>query len=132
MTWRWISKLAVLAIHNEQLAEHGGRPGVRDEGLLESALNRSRNLAAHSDVGEAELAAAYALGLTRNHPFIDGNKRIAFVVPVTFLLLNGFEITASEKEVVETFLRLAGGDITEKPLASWFSHYVVPIGKGQT
>ncbi len=132
MTWRWISKLAVLAIHNEQLAEHGGRPGVRDEGLLESALNLSRNLTAHSDMGEAELATAYAFGLTQNHPFIDGNKRTAFVVSVTFLLRNGFEITASEKEVVETFLRLAGGDITEKQLASWFSHNVVPIGKEQT
>lgn len=132
MTWRWISKFAVLAIHNEQLAEHGGRPGVRDEGLLESAADRPRNLAAYSDVGMAELAAAYAFGLAKNHPFVDGNKRTAFVVSVTFLLLNGFDITASEKDVVEIFLRLAGGDITEKQLASWFSTHVVPIRKEPT
>jgi death-on-curing protein len=132
MTWRWISKFAVLAIHNEQLAEHGGHPGVRDEGLLESALDRPHNLSTYSDVGVAELAAAYAFGLAKNHPFVDGNKRTAFVVSVTFLLLNGFDITASEKDVVETFLRLAGGDITEKQLASWFSTHVVPIRKELT
>ncbi|MGC9326932.1 MAG: type II toxin-antitoxin system death-on-curing family toxin [Candidatus Hinthialibacter sp.] len=129
MTWRSVSKTAVLAIHQEQIAEHGGKPGLRDEGLLESALDRLRNLAAYSDAGVAELATAYAIGLAQNHPFVDGNKRTAFVAPMTFLLLNGFDLNASEKEVVETFLRLAGGDITEKQLASWFSSHIAQIRK---
>lgn len=123
MTWRWISQAVVLAIHNEQLAEHGGGTGIRDNGLLKSALDRPKNLAVYSDLAAPELAAAYAFGLVQNHPFIDGNKRTAFVVAVTFLLLNGFNFKASEKEVVETFFRLAAGDMNEKELASWFTKH---------
>lgn len=125
MTWLWISKAATLAIHNEQLDEHGGGRGIRDEALLESSLARPRNLAAYSNIGAPELAAAYAFGLARNHPFIDGNKRTAFVVAATFLLLNGFEITMSEKDAVKTFIRLASGDLTEDELAAWFTTHIV-------
>lgn len=127
MTWRWISKAAVLAIHGEQLAEHGGQPGIRDEGLLEYALDRPRNRAAYQEAGAAELAAAYAFGLTRNHPFIDGNKRTAFVVAVTFLLLNGFDLTAGEKDVVTLILHLAAGELTEEQLTSWFSEHAIRL-----
>jgi death on curing protein len=124
MTWRWVSEAAALAIHGEQLAEHGGGTGIRDEGLLESALARPRNLAAYSG-GAAQLAAAYAFGIARDHPFVDGNKRTAFITAATFLLLNGFDITPSEKDVVETFLRLAAGELTEEQLAAWFSACMV-------
>lgn len=126
MSWRWLSKAGARAIHNEQLAEHGGRPGLRDEALLDSALSRPRNQAAYGQAGIARLAAAYAFGLARNHPFVDGNKRTAFVAAATFLLLNGWEITASEKAVVETFLRLAAGEMTEEQLAAWYEKYTAP------
>ena len=107
-------------MHGEQVAEHGGLQGVRDQGLLESALARPENQAAYGDPDVCDLAAAYAFGLARNHPFADGNKRTAFVVSATFLLLNGRNLTASEVDVVETFLKLASGDLTESDLAAWF------------
>ncbi len=125
MTWRWISKAAVLAIHGEQLTEHGGGTGIRDEGLLESALSRPLHLALYNNAEVMELTAAYAFGIARNHPFVDGNKRTAFIVAVTFLFLNGYVITASEKEVVETFLHLAAGELSEKELSLWFSKHTI-------
>ncbi|MBL8671708.1 MAG: type II toxin-antitoxin system death-on-curing family toxin [Alphaproteobacteria bacterium] len=120
-TWRWLSKDAVAAMHAEQLAEHGGSPGVRDEGLLESALARPLNQAADGEPTITELAAAYAFGIARNHPFIDGNKRTAFVGAATFLAVNGYEMTASEPEVVTTILKLAEGSLTDVALAAWFA-----------
>ena len=120
MTWRWPSKAAVLAIHAEQLAEHGGAAGMREESLLDSALARAQNLAAYGDPDAASLAAAYAFGIVRNHPFVDGNKRTGFVTATTFLLLNGFDLTASEREVVATFWRLADGKLSENELTDWF------------
>ena len=120
MTWRWIRPQEALAIHAEQIAEHGGLDGVRDEGLLESASARPENLAAYGEPDACNLAAAYAFGLARNHPFADGNKRTAFVVSATFLLLNGHDLTAGEIEVVETFLKLAAGDLDDAQLAAWF------------
>ncbi|MDQ7249867.1 type II toxin-antitoxin system death-on-curing family toxin [Dongia sedimenti] len=120
MTWRWIRLGEATAIHAEQIAEHGGLAGVRDQGLFESAMARAENLAAYGEPDACDLAAAYAYGLARNHPFADGNKRTAFVVSATFLILNGRDLTATEVEVVETFLKLAAGALTEPELADWF------------
>jgi death on curing protein len=120
VSWRWLSRRAVLAIHAEQIAEHGGAPGLRDGSLLDSALARPRNRAAYNKPDPADLAAAYGFGLVRNHPFVDGNKRTGFVAAATFLLLNECAIKASESAVVTTFRRLADGTLTEQQLADWF------------
>lgn len=109
------------------MAEHGGRPGIRDEALLESALARPQQIAAYGDPHPADLAAAYAFGLVRNHPFVDGNKRTGFVAAATFLLLNGHELEAAEQEVVTTFWRLADGSLTEPELADWFRGRLCPL-----
>ncbi len=127
MNWRWVSLRTVFALHNEQITEHGGLPGVRDRGLLESALARPRQLAAYEpDVPAARLAAAYAFGIARNHPFADGNKRAAFIVAATFLELNGAAFETSERDVVETILRLAAGELDELALAAWFARHCTP------
>jgi death on curing protein len=123
--WRWLSGRSVLAIHAEQLAEHGGGTGVRDMALLDSALARPINLAAYGDPDAAALAAAYGYGITRKHPFIDGNKRTAFVASVAFPLRNGFDLTATEPAAALTFLALANGKLTEEALASWFRDHLV-------
>lgn len=117
--WIWVSRDVVLAIHDEQLAEHGGGAGLRDEGLLESALARPRNLAAYGTPDAAALAAAYAFGITRDHPFADGNKRTAFVVTELFLALNGFDLGAGDASCVMTFWRLAAGELDEAAPAGW-------------
>jgi death-on-curing protein len=127
MNWRWLSKASVLAIHGEQLAEHGGSDGIRDDHLLESALSRSEQIALYGNADAANLAAAYAYGIVQNHPFVDGNKRTGFVVAVTFLLLNGYDFTATEKEVVEMFFLLAQGQSGEKELAGWFGRHIVRL-----
>ena len=106
----WIELAVVLAIHDEQLAEHGGQPGVRDPGLLESALGRPRNQFAYGDTSITRLAASYAFGIPRNHPFLDGNKRTSLVVAELFLELNGFELIATDAQCVTTYLQLAAGD----------------------
>ena len=115
----WIEPHEALAIHDEQLAEHGGPTGVRDPGLLESALARPRHLLAFGSPDLAAMAAAYAFGIARNHPFVDGNKRTAFVVTVTFLALNGVELEFEPVEGLRTFEALAQGTISEDELASW-------------
>lgn len=112
------------AAHAEQLAEHGGAEGVRDDGLLESAFARPRNLADYGDPDAAALAAAYAYGIARNHPFVDGNKRTAAVVSETFLVLNGYELIATDAELVVAFLELAAGNLTEDELADWFRQHL--------
>jgi death-on-curing protein len=117
--WSWLRRDALEALHNEQLAEHGGVPGLRDEGLLESALARPENLAAHGDPSAFDLAAAYAFGIAKNHPFIDGNKRAGFQAAATFLLLNGWELIATDRSVVETMLGLAAGEIGESAFAAF-------------
>ena len=117
--WVWIDPAVVLAVHEEQLAEHGGAAGVRDVALLESALARPRNLAHYGEPDVCELAAAYAFGLARNHPFIDGNKRSAFVATELFLMLNGWQLTATDADCVLVMLSLAAGDIDETPFAAW-------------
>jgi death on curing protein len=118
--WRWLSKRAVLAIHAAQLAEHGGASGLRDEGLLDSALARPRQRAAYAEPDAADLAASYVYGIVTNHPFVDGNKRTGFVAGATFLHLNGRAFDASEGDVVTTIGQLAAGAITEQRLADWF------------
>jgi len=124
----WLREDVVLAIHRRQLAEHGGGAGARDLGLLDSALARPKNLVAYSDSQDgpdlATLAASYAWGLARNHPFVDGNKRTAYVVCRTFILLNGRDLEASPEEKYLTFLRLAEGRISEEELASWIRDHL--------
>lgn len=118
--WLWVDFAVVLAVHDEQIAEHGGSPGVRDPGLLESALARAPNLAAYGEEADAAaVAAAYAFGLCRNHPFVDGNKRTALVVLELFLGLNGYRLTADDASCVATMLSLADGSLDEPALASW-------------
>jgi len=117
--WVWIDAAVLRAAHDEQLAEHGGGAGTRDEGLLESALARARNLAAYGDPDVAQLAAAYGFGVARNHPFVDGNKRTALVAIELFLLLNGWELHASDADCVMQILALAAGELDEDSLAAW-------------
>ena len=124
MKWRWIRLHEAEAIHAQQIAEYGGLPGTRDQGLFESAMARPENLAAYGEPDVCGLAAAYAFGLARNHPFIDGNKRTAFVVSAAFMLLNRWDMTATEVEVVETFLKLAAGQIAENELATWIRDHL--------
>ena len=117
---RWLSRLAVDAIHLEQLREHGGLPGVRDEHALESELARPQqkwHYDEHADI--ALLAAAYGFGVVQSHPYRDGNKRAGFLALATFLELNGQELTASEAEVVSEILALASGRVSESELADW-------------
>lgn len=116
---RWISKQALLLLHDESLAEHGGASGIRDEGLLESALARPENLAAYGEPDLAALAAAYGFGLAKNHPFIDGNKRAAFLAVGLFLALNGQRLVVPQAEATATVLALAASKITEEAFAAW-------------
>ena len=122
---RWVTKSAVLAIHEEQIAEHGGAQGIRDIGLLESALARPENLAAYGEPDIAAVAAAYALGIAQNHPFLDGNKRTSYVVTRLFLRLNGRDIGADEASRLQTWLSLAAGDLTEEELTLWLRSHLV-------
>jgi death-on-curing protein len=122
----WGDSDVVLAIHEEQLAEHGGADGVRDMGLLESALARPQNLLAYGSPDVADLAAAYAAGIARNHPFIDGNKRTAWVVAETFVELNGSEIAADDAGAYEVMLSLAEGRIDESAFAAWMRPQIKP------
>jgi death-on-curing protein len=117
---RWLSRVVVDAIHADQLRQHGGLPGVRDESALESALARPRQKLAHAPASDlATLAAAYAFGLVRNHPYCDGNKRIGFLALATFLGINGREVDTTDEDVVTTMLALAEGNLTEAQLARW-------------
>lgn len=124
--WVWINPAVILAIHQEQIAEHGGQPGVRDLGLLDSALNRPKNLDIYKDADVAALAAAYGYGLARNHPFVDGNKRVCLVAMELFLLLNGHELSAGDATCLETFLALADGSLAEDALAEWLRAHIAP------
>jgi death-on-curing protein len=118
--WRWVAMEVVLAIHDEQVAEHGGMTGIRDLGLLESALAHPPNLANYGDPDLADLAATYAYGIARNHPFVDGNKRTAFVVAYVFLLDHGYDLGAGDAEAVEAMLALAAGEVEETAPGDWF------------
>ena len=117
--WVWLNAAVLRAVHDEQLLEHGGAAGVRDDGLFESALARPEHLAHYGRPDLAELAAAYGYGLARNHPFIDGNKRTAFVAVELFLELNGASLVADDASCVLTMLALALGTLDEAVFASW-------------
>jgi death on curing protein len=117
----WLLEETLTAIHHRQIAEHGGSEGLRDEGLLLSALARPQNLLAYGEPAPdlATLAAAYAYGIARNHPFVDGHKRTALVAARTFLILNGVDLEATQDDKVLIFLSLAEGAISEEELANW-------------
>ncbi|MGQ7794464.1 type II toxin-antitoxin system death-on-curing family toxin [Faunimonas sp. B44] len=115
----WVEEEVVLAVHDAQIEEHGGRAGMRDPGLLKSALARPRNVLAYENADLAALCAAHAYGLARNHPFVDGNKRVSLVVAELFLGLNGYRLDASDAECVATWLALAEGTLDEAGLAAW-------------
>ena len=127
----WIDKEQVLAIHARQIAEHGGSSGVRDNGLLESALGRPQTLLAYSETPPSlvRLAAAYAFGIARNHPFVDGNKRTALVLSFTFLMLHGIVITAPREDRYFIFYDLAAGHVSEEELTAWFEKNSAPVAR---
>ncbi len=128
----WLTRQLILAIHDEQLAEHGGSAGVRDEGLLESALARPLNRAGYGEPDLSELAAVYAIGLVRNHPFIDGNKRTGFAALFMFLALNGADFEPPEVDATIAVLRLASGDLNDDDFIAWVrSHTRVPQDQGR-
>lgn len=115
----WLTRQMIVAIHDEQLAIHGGASGLRDEGMLESALDRPRNKWAYEGAELPELAAAYAYGIARNHPFVDGNKRTSLLALYTFLGVNGFDFDVPEAEAAAMILDLAAGHVSEASLARW-------------
>ena len=124
---RWLAAVHVLAIHSGQIQVHGGSLGLRDRGLLESALERPRNRFHYETKPDlASLAAAYGFGIAKNHPFVDGNKRVAFQAMYLFLGLNGLRIDASEEQVVATILSLATGELDEPGLAAWLREHINP------
>jgi len=119
MNFRWINRQALVLLHDESLAIHGGVAGLRDEGLFESALARPENLAAYGSPDVFECAAAYAFGLARNHPFVDGNKRVAFLASGVFLRINGYRLNISQANAVEAVVSLAAADLSESAYAAW-------------
>lgn len=121
--WVWIDDAVLLAVHDEQLAEHGGAPGTRDIGLFESATSRPRHLAHYGTPDAADLAAAYGFGIARDHPFVDGNKRTAFVAVELFLALNGLELLADDGACVLTMLAVAAGQMDEAAFARWLREH---------
>lgn len=127
--WRWIKESSVLAIHDAQLAEHGGMPGVRDMSLLLSALARPQNLASYGspEPDLAALSAAYVVGITRNHAFVDGNKRTGLVVALSFIQKNGYLVQPNQRDAVNTMLAVADGRLSESELAQWFRSYMRPL-----
>ncbi|RCW75948.1 type II toxin-antitoxin system death-on-curing family toxin [Pseudorhodoferax soli] len=122
--WKWVSREVLLLLHDESLAEHGGAAGTRDEGLLESALARPLHLVAYGAPDVADLAAAYGLGLAKNHPFVDGNKRAAFLAVGLFLMVNGHRLRASQVEATLTMLELAAGHLNEADFAQWIRDHI--------
>jgi death on curing protein len=125
MSWRWIEKRLLLLLHDESLAEHGGASGLRDEGLLDSALARPLNLVAYGEPDFADLAATYAHGLAKNHPFVDGNKRAAFLAAGLFLALNGKRLSASQADATLAVFGLAAGEIDEEAFADWIRKHSI-------
>ena len=119
MSWHWVDRRALDLLHDESIAEHGGASGVRDEGLLESALARPKNLLAYGEPDVAALAAAYAFGLVKNHAFVDGNKRAAFLAVGMFLAINGCKLVTTQSEATLAVLALAAGEIDEAEFAAW-------------
>jgi death on curing protein len=126
---RFVPLSAVMVMHAELIREFGGQTGLRDRGLLESALDRARNLNHYEEADIFSLAAAYAVGLTKNHPFIDGNKRVGFITAYSFLSMNGLELIASEEEAVIVMTGVADGSIDQDMLAAWFKSHSEPTKK---
>jgi death on curing protein len=126
VTWRWVDRRALLLLHADSLAEHGGASGLRDEGLLESALARPLHLAAYGDPDWAALAACYGVGLAKNHAFVDGNKRAAFLAIGLFMALNGRRLSASQAEATLTMLDVASGAMGEEALSAWLREHSRP------
>ena len=124
--WVWINPAVLHAVHDEQLAEHGGAAGTRDITLFESALARPQHLAHYGEPDAAALAASYGFGIARNHPFVDGNKRTAFVAMELFLGLNGQWLTADDADCVLAMLALASGDLSEEAFAAWIRAHIKP------
>ncbi len=123
MNWRWVGRQALTLLHDESLAEHGGTAGLRDESLLESALARPNYLAVYETPDLADLAASYGVGLAKNHPFVDGNKRTAFLAAGLFLTLNGHRLDATQSDATLTMLAVAAGDIDEPGFAAWIREH---------
>ena len=122
----WLTRDLIIAVHDEQLAEHGGALGIRDEGLLDSALARPLNHASYGTPEIGELAAIYAIALARNHPFIDGNKRVAYVALETFIYLNGASFPVSDAEAVVMTLAMAAGELTDDEFIAWVRSNTIP------
>ena len=127
MKWRWLKEEVLIAVHDEQLVEHGGAEGVRDSGLLSSALARPKNLDGYEMPSVFDLAAAYATGIVRDHPFVDGNKRTGFLAAYMFLALNGWELDAPEANAAAVILELAAGKVDEAQFSVWLKENSVKI-----
>ncbi|BBO85887.1 death-on-curing protein [Desulfosarcina ovata subsp. sediminis] len=125
MIWRWLRQDVVIAMHDEQIAEHGGSPGLRDAGLLSSALTRPQNKEVYETPSVFDLAAAYAAGIIQNHPFVDGNKRTGFLAAYVFLGLNGWDLVASEADAVGAVLALALREINEDHFSDWLKEHAI-------
>ncbi|MBO9513866.1 MAG: type II toxin-antitoxin system death-on-curing family toxin [Variovorax sp.] len=128
-SWRRVDQATLVLLHDESLAEHGGAPGLRDEVLLRSALARPLNLVAYGEPDVAALAATYALGLAKNHPFVDGNKRAAFLALGLFLALNGWRLAVGQAEATLTMQDVAAGAMEEQRLAAWIREHFQPRGR---
>ncbi|MDP1921290.1 MAG: type II toxin-antitoxin system death-on-curing family toxin [Myxococcales bacterium] len=126
MSWRWVDRRALLLLHDESLAEHGGGSGLRDAGLFDSALARPVNLAAYGSPDVAALAASYGFGLAKNHAFVDGNKRVAFLALGLFLSNNAFRLVTTQADATVTMLGVASGDLSEERLAHWLRERLQP------
>ncbi|HEY1230068.1 MAG TPA: type II toxin-antitoxin system death-on-curing family toxin [Ramlibacter sp.] len=124
--WRWVDQRALMLLHDESLAEHGGAPGMRDEALLKSALARPQHLLAYGEPDLAALAAAHAVGIAKNHPFVDGNKRTGFLALGLFLALNGHRLVATQAEATLAMFSVAAGEIDEQAFAAWIRDHIQP------
>jgi death on curing protein len=127
--WEWLLDEAVDRIHDRQIQKFGGIPGVRDAGLLASALQRPKNRAYYEDASVTELAATYAIAIAQGHPYMDGNKRTGFIVAATFLAINGWVLSANDEDVIQAFLDVANGVVDEAALAQWFENHILPANK---
>ena len=123
-TWKWVNRQVLLLLHDESLAEHGGAEGLRDEGLLDSALARPLNLSLYGTPDVAELAAAYGVGLAKNHAFVDGNKRAAFLAVGLFLAINGYRLRETQVDATLTMQSVAAGEIDEAAFATWIRKHM--------
>ncbi|MBS0425859.1 MAG: type II toxin-antitoxin system death-on-curing family toxin [Proteobacteria bacterium] len=124
--YRWVNRQVLLLLHDESLAEHGGAPGLRDQGLLDSALARPLNRVAYGSPDLSDLAASYGVGLAKNHPFVDGNKRAAFLSVGLFLMVNGHRLVATQAEATLTMLEVAAGHLDEAGFAQWIRDHIAP------